>query len=86
MTGILGIDLPKLFYTSGETLRGSVIFHSKISRKIFGAHLHFFGYEFCENSILSDIPYSKKWILDGFVSLYGNDVLLLKIMNKILKD
>lgn len=72
----LAIELPKLFFTAGETVSGKIVFKPKVDRRIHGVHIHFSGFEFCENNILSDIPFQKKWILDGATTLFGNKCVI----------
>lgn len=73
---VLQIELPKLYYTAGEIVRGKIVYTPKADRNIHGIHIHFTGYEFCENTVLSDIPFQKKWILDGATTVFGNKCVI----------
>jgi len=68
------IELPKLDYLVGDIVRGKLIYEAKNDKRIHGIHIHFFGSEFCEYSLLSEVPYRKKWILDGTTTIYGNKI------------
>jgi len=74
--GILSIELPKLFFTAGEVVAGKVVYNPKSDRNIHGIHIHFAGYEFCENNMLSDVPFQKKWILDGSTTVFGSKCVI----------
>ena len=70
------IELPKLYYTTGEVVTGRIVYNPKSDRNIHGIHIHFSGYEFCENTMLSDVPFQKKWILDGATTVFGNKCVI----------
>lgn len=74
MSSLLVIDLPKLFYLAGETIKGNVTFQQKETKRIYGLNIHFSGFEFCENSLWNVMPFSKKWVCKGYTSLFGNPV------------
>jgi hypothetical protein len=63
---------PSVFYSAGEAVKGSVVFQPKSDRRVYNIQLHFTGFEFVENSLLSDTPYQKRWILTGQTVLFGN--------------
>eukprot|EP01117_Protostelium_nocturnum_P004541 TRINITY_DN163_c0_g1_i1.p1 TRINITY_DN163_c0_g1~~TRINITY_DN163_c0_g1_i1.p1 ORF type:complete len:1141 (-),score=466.52 TRINITY_DN163_c0_g1_i1:95-3517(-) len=73
-TSGLSILLPKLYYATGESVHGKVKLELKTDRRINSIVIHLTGSEFCENSVLADIPFQRKWILDGSTTLYGNKV------------
>ncbi len=62
MSATLSIELPSTEYQGGDTVRGKLIYDAGNDKKIHGIHIHFAGNEFCEYSILSDIPFRKRWV------------------------
>ncbi|PRP86956.1 hypothetical protein PROFUN_04966 [Planoprotostelium fungivorum] len=73
-TSNLSIKLPKLYYATGDTVSGRVHLDLKTDRRVNSIVIHLTGSEFCETSVLADIPFQRKWILDGATTLYGNKI------------
>eukprot|EP01114_Cavostelium_apophysatum_P009796 TRINITY_DN2305_c0_g1_i1.p1 TRINITY_DN2305_c0_g1~~TRINITY_DN2305_c0_g1_i1.p1 ORF type:complete len:1192 (-),score=409.72 TRINITY_DN2305_c0_g1_i1:47-3622(-) len=79
----LSIELPKLFFSCGELVKGKVIFTPKADKLVYGIHINFSGHEWCENGALSDVPFQKRWILDGQTTVFGNKASSVRDRNAL---
>lgn len=68
MTDLFGIDLVKLNFTSGEDVRGRIIYNTKEDKSIIGIYLNISGWEYA----YTITGFGRKCVLRGHACLFGS--------------